>query len=361
MIKKGLGCVLALCMLCSVALAQFSDGPVAEIEGTDWRMLEEANLLAKFEGDLMFLCDLQGNKLSEGYNMVTDRDGYILVSNGTDDDKVWGVLNLDGSVVIPASAKEISIRDGYINVENADGTVQAYGPDGVLLDVVPSEVFSFRHIPEVEYAPKANSDWNHETKLYALTDLEGNLLTDYLYYYIADYDLGEYDYCIIKAEDYSEGLIKYTGEEIFAPVYKEILDINYSAYETCGIFAAWRDDVIAFSQNGTLTEIPVENVDDVDFYGKCVLVEYEDDSFAIAWPDGTLNKLAVDDCDVYMVGDQIFFVTDEEDPETLTDYTVLYDEEMNELLRTEWMMYISDDGHVLLNEYNGTCYVYDLK
>ena len=53
MIKKGLGCVLVLCMLCSVALAQFSDGPVAEIEGTDWRMLDDANLLAKFEGDLI--------------------------------------------------------------------------------------------------------------------------------------------------------------------------------------------------------------------------------------------------------------------------------------------------------------------
>ncbi len=370
MIRKILVCMLALSMLCSAALAQISDGPVAEFDGCDWSMLEDVNVLVRSEGNVMFLCDLQGNRLSEGYSSISDIGGYILVQNETESGKVMGVLKTDGTVMVPANARDISVCSGYINAEAADGTVQAYSPDGALLDAVPSQIYDFDYIPEEEMTAKADKDMDLETTLYALTDLNGNPLTGYIYEYISVYELYGSDYCRTSSEDDFTGLLKYTGEVIFPAEYEEILLIDSAVYETRGIFAACRDDVVAFSQKaGTdggkesyvVTEIPLEDADDVEFFGYYALVEYEDDTYAIARPDGTLSRLAVDDCRVYPVGDQIFIMTEVEDPETEDEFTVLYDADLNELLRTEWMMSVSRDGHVLLNEYGEKCYLYDLK
>ena len=384
MIKKMFACALALCMLCSVALAQFSDGPIAKLAIDDnsyWRLLEEVNLLVNFERDNQYLCDLMGNRLSEGYMMIAENDGMIIVENAAENGVgvVKGVLGLDGSVIVPVTAADISVHEGgYVNVQNADGTLQAYGPDGILPDVVPSAIYSFDYLPEEEeQEPKADKDIDTETKLWALTDLEGNLLTDFVYDSISTYELYGSDYCRTNSEDDAEGLIAYTGEEIFPPVYEEILRIDYEAYENRGIFAAWRDDVIAFAQKrevaenaegdaatqGTyaVTEIPLENADDVEFFGNFAFVEFDDDTYAIAWPDGKLTKLPGEDCEVYPVGDQIFFITEEEDPDTGYDFSVLYDGELNQLVWTEWFVSISKDGYLLLNDYTDASYVYDLK
>lgn len=382
MIKKMFACALALCMLCSVALAQFSDGPIVKFENdNNWRLLEEVNLLVNVERDNQYLCDLMGNRLSEGYMMIAENDGLIIVKNAAENgvDVVMGVLGLDGSVIVPVTAADVSVHEsGHVNVQNADGTLAAYGPDGTLLDVVPSSIYSFDYLPdEEEQEPKADKEVNSETKLWALTDLEGNLLTDFVYDSISTYELYGSDYCRTNSEDDAEGLIAYTGEEIFPPVYEEILRIDYEAYENRGIFAAWRDDVIAFAQKrevtenaegdaatqGTyaVTEIPLENADDVEFFGNFAFVEFDDDTYAIAWPDGKLTKLPGEDCEVYPVGDQIFFLTDEEDPETGEEVTALYDGELNRLAQTEWLMSVSKDGHLLLNDYTDACYVYDLK
>ena len=382
MIKKMFACALALCMLCSVALAQFSDGPIVKFENdNNWRLLEEVNLLVNFERNNQYLCDLMGNRLSEGYMMIAENDGLIIVKNAAENgvEVVMGVLGLDGSVIVPVTAADVSVHEsGHVNVQNADGTLAAYGPDGTLLDVVPSAIYSFDYLPdEEEQEPKADKDVDSETKLWALTDLEGNLLTDFVYDSISTYELYGSDYCRTNSEDDAEGLIAYTGEEIFPPVYEEILRIDYEAYENRGIFAAWRDDVIAFAQKrevtenaegdaatqGTyaVTEIPLENADDVEFFGNFAFVEFDDDTYAIAWPDGKLTKLPGEDCEVYPVGDQIFFLTDEEDPETGEEVTALYDGELNRLAQTEWLMSVSKDGHLLLNDYTDACYVYDLK
>ena len=382
MIKKMFACALALCMLCSMALAQFSDGPIVKFENdNNWRLLEEVNLLVNFERDNQYLCDLMGNRLSEGYMMIAENDGLIIVENAAENgvDVVMGVLGLDGSVIVPVTAADVSVHEsGHVNVQNADGTLAAYGPDGTLLDVVPSAIYSFDYLPdEEEQEPKADKDVDSETKLWALTDLEGNLLTDFVYDSISTYELYGSDYCRTNSEDDAEGLIAYTGEEIFPPVYEEILRIDYEAYENRGIFAAWRDDVIAFAQKRevtenaegdaatqgayAVTEIPLENADDVEFFGNFAFVEFDDDTYAIAWPDGKLTKLPGEDCEVYPVGDQIFFLTDEEDPETGEEVTALYDGELNRLAQTEWLMSVSKDGHLLLNDYADACYVYDLK
>ena len=382
MIKKMFACALALCMLCSVALAQFSDGPIVKFENdNNWRLLEEVNLLVNFERDNQYLCDLMGNRLSEGYMMIAENDGLIIVENAAENGVgvVMGVLGLDGSVIVPVTAADVSVHEsGHVNVQNADGTLAAYGPDGTLLDVVPSAIYSFDYLPdEEEQEPKADKDVDSETKLWALTDLEGNLLTDFVYDSISTYELYGSDYCRTKSEDDAEGLIAYTGEEIFPPVYEEILRIDYEAYENRGIFAAWRDDVIAFAQKRevtenaegdaatqgayAVTEIPLENADDVEFFGNFAFVEFDDDTYAIAWPDGKLTKLPGEDCEVYPVGDQIFFLTDEEDPETGEEVTALYDGELNRLAQTEWLMSVSKDGYLLLNDYTDACYVYDLK
>lgn len=382
MIKKMFACALALCMLCSVALAQFSDGPIVKFENdNNWRLLEEVNLLVNFERNNQYLCDLMGNRLSEGYMMIAENDGLIIVENAAENGVgvVMGVLGLDGSVIVPVTAADVSVHEsGHVNVQNADGTLAAYGPDGTLLDVVPSAIYSFDYLPEKEeQEPKADKDIDTETKLWALTDLEGNLLTDFVYDSISTYELYGSDYCRTNSEDDAEGLIAYTGEEIFPPVYEEILRIDYEAYENRGIFAAWRDDVIAFAQKRevtenaegdaatqgayVVTEIPLENVDDVEFFGNFAFVEFDDDTYAIAWPDGKLTKLPGEDCEVYPVGDQIFFLTDEEDPETGEEVTALYDGELNRLAQTEWLMSVSKDGYLLLNDYTDACYVYDLK
>ena len=330
MIKKMFACALALCMLCSVALAQFSDGPIVKFENdNNWRLLEEVNLLVNFERNNQYLCDLMGNRLSEGYMMIAENDGLIIVENAAENGVgvVMGVLGLDGSVIVPVTAADVSVHEsGHVNVQNADGTLAAYGPDGTLLDVVPSAIYSFDYLPEKEeQEPKADKDIDTETKLWALTDLEGNLLTDFVYDSISTYELYGSDYCRTNSEDDAEGLIAYTGEEIFPPVYEEILRIDYEAYENRGIFAAWRDDVIAFAQKRevtenaegdaatqgayVVTEIPLENVDDVEFFGNFAFVEFDDDTYAIAWPDGKLTKLPGEDCEVYPVGDQIFFIS----------------------------------------------------
>ena len=41
--------------------------------------------------------------------------------------------------------------------------------------------------------------------------------------------------------------------------------------------------------------------------------------------------------------------------------TALYDGELNRLAQTEWLMSVSKDGYLLLNDYTDACYVYDLK
>lgn len=361
MIKKVLICVIALCVMCSAAFAGIEDGPVAVLEGNDWYLLTNANLLVKEEDDKQYLYDLQLNLLGEGYDSVHDwGDNGIIAENKQGEKTLKGVINYDGSVRVPVRYTDVVCSKGYTNAQAEDGNVVAFGPDGAVLESKPTGIYDFAYIPENDRVIPVNRKLDTESDLYALTDLNGELLTDYLFDTIMMQDFYDYDYCMICSRDDREGLLGIDGTIIFPAEYEEVLDINRGPYETRGIFAAMRDDVLVFSQNGNIVEIPLEDADDVEFYGTCALIEYEDDSYAVARPDGTVQKLDAEDCEVCMVDNDVYFVTEEENKETGEEETVLYDEALNELLRTDGLVHVSSNGTVLEKCFEGTCNLYVL-
>lgn len=362
MIKKGLVCVLALCMLCSAAFAAIQDGPLAVLEGNEWSLLTKADLLVKETDGKQFVYDLQMNQIGEGYDEVHDyKYSGLVVEAEQDGIKLKGVINPDGTLRIPVQYADAVCEGEYVNVETTDGGVIAFGPDGTQLENVPDSIYDFSYIPDNYRALTVDYQFDDETERYALTDKDGKLLTDYLFDSIRIFDFYTEDYCSIGSSDDKEGLLAMDGTIVIPAEYDEVLNIDHGPYETCGIFAAMRDDAVAFVKDGAVTEIPVENVDFVDFYGTCVVIEYEDDTYAIARPDGTLQKLEVEDLEVYMVGDAVYFKTEEENAETDEEEEVLYDEAFNELLRTEGRIEFNVNGFAMVKDYEGTCTLYSLK
>lgn len=73
-----------------------------------------------------------------------------------------------------------------------------------------------------------------------------------------------------------------------------------------------------------------------------------------------MQKLDAEDCEVCMVDNDVYFVTEEENKETGEEETVLYDEALNELLRTDGLVHVSSNGTVLEKCFEGTCNLYVL-
>ena len=362
MIKKGLVCVLVLCMLFTAAFAAIQDGPLAVLEGNGWKLLTSANLLVNEADGKEVVYDFQLNQVGDGYDDVHDyRYSGLVVEIEQNGTTVKGVLNPDGTLRIPVQYADVICEGEYANALTADGNIIAFGPDGSVLENVPDSVYDFSYIPADYRQITVQAEYDAETDLFALADLNGELLTGYLFDAIRIYDFYTENYCSIGGSDDKEGLLGMDGTIIFPAEYEEVLNIDHGPYETCGIFAALRDDAVAFAKDGAVTEIHVEDVDDVEFYGTCALIEYEDETYAIARPDGTLQKLEAEDCEVCMTGNTVYFLTEEENAETGEDEEVLYDEALNELLRTEGMIDFNVNGFAMVRNYEGTCTLYSLK
>lgn len=370
MFKKILCCALLLCMFAATAFATAEPVLLQTMEGNYWRFLPESNFLIKRvnnddsnDQNNLYLYDTEMNLIAGPYGGFEDQgDGCLAVMKRTEDGrKLYGVLNYDGTVRIPPEYEYIACKNGYVNAQVGYKKTKRIDPEGNELGIFDEDVLNFEYLPKDRERPSVGRERNSDTGLYALTDSEGNLLTDYAFDFIMDRDFTDYGYSKVSNKDGKTGMLSITGELVVPMEYEEILFIteHYDQYETCGIFAAVREDILAFAQNGTVTEINIGNPDHIFFYGPCALVVYADKSTAIAWPDGRLQKVDADYCEAFMVNGEPYFVVTEH--KGRTDTETLYDKDMNMVMQVNNdVIFVSRDGYVLVTGYDGN-QLYELR